>query len=473
MASNKIFAVFFGSALLLVYSLAYPLDAVDVSAQYLSAQSETAINGVYPRLSGTKYTSGGNGPEGFDCTGLTWYAFGHVGIEIPTTTSGQYAFGEDMPLDPALFERGDILIFDSRVPADHPRCTAAAADPEDQDKAKKAKEVGCDSPYDPLHLRATHAGIYEGSDNFIHANSEYYGVERAPLDSSRNFWSGVLWEDRIIGVQRLPSITGTPSSTFSIGATVLVKEDGVSLRDLRRETELTKRKAEDKGTVAFGPVKFSVPNKNGVYESHWWWKVDFDKDPDGWVAEKFLDKASGGGGDPSSLAPVWDGVIYDLAKPNNKSDTIELYQHGLEAGVAYDYYRDGRVAKSLLEFDLALVKKKGIRAAVFSIRNWSYQSNSYFDVYTYQADGIASLSDWNRTATKVGHFQDVNGQTFGGLFTINVTKQVLDAIARGWSHIGIRIEAGPLSSGAHVGFFATEWPNAGADNYPRLNFDFK
>ncbi|MFC7401599.1 C40 family peptidase [Citricoccus sp. GCM10030269] len=41
--------------------------------------------------SSSYYTYGGNGPNGFDCSGFTQSAFAQAGVDIPRTTSAQYA----------------------------------------------------------------------------------------------------------------------------------------------------------------------------------------------------------------------------------------------------------------------------------------------------------------------------------------------------------------------------------------------
>ena len=97
----------------------------------------------------TDYVYAGNGLDAFDCTGLTKYAYGRFGTDLARGTTGQA--NEGVPVAEP-YQRGDIIIFDARVPGDHPKCKV------DEPPAF------CANPYDPLHLQASHAGIYEGEN---------------------------------------------------------------------------------------------------------------------------------------------------------------------------------------------------------------------------------------------------------------------------------------------------------------------
>ncbi|MDQ8045428.1 MAG: NlpC/P60 family protein [Solirubrobacteraceae bacterium] len=60
---------------------------------------------------GDPYVSGGTKPGGFDCSGLTQWAFAQAGIKIPRTSFDQYGIGTAVPK--AQIQAGDLVFFDS------------------------------------------------------------------------------------------------------------------------------------------------------------------------------------------------------------------------------------------------------------------------------------------------------------------------------------------------------------------------
>jgi cell wall-associated NlpC family hydrolase len=61
---------------------------------------------------GVKYVSGGASMSGFDCSGLTSWAYKQIGITIPRSTSGYYSAGVGVSY--ANIKPGDILCMDTR-----------------------------------------------------------------------------------------------------------------------------------------------------------------------------------------------------------------------------------------------------------------------------------------------------------------------------------------------------------------------
>jgi cell wall-associated NlpC family hydrolase len=58
---------------------------------------------------GTPYASGGTTTAGFDCSGLTMWAFAKAGIELPRTSFDQYGVGT--AVEQAAIQPGDLVFF--------------------------------------------------------------------------------------------------------------------------------------------------------------------------------------------------------------------------------------------------------------------------------------------------------------------------------------------------------------------------
>lgn len=91
---------------------------------------------------GSPYVWGATGPDAFDCSGLTSWAYGQAGISIPRTSQAQSAGGTQVAKSD--LQPGDIVSF-----------------------------------YDG----ASHVGIYAGDGQILHASTEGVPVGYAPLDS--------------------------------------------------------------------------------------------------------------------------------------------------------------------------------------------------------------------------------------------------------------------------------------------------
>jgi peptidoglycan DL-endopeptidase CwlO len=59
---------------------------------------------------GTPYIWGGAGPGGFDCSGLTSWVYGELGVRLPHNAAAQFDLGR--PVRRSRLRRGDLLFFD-------------------------------------------------------------------------------------------------------------------------------------------------------------------------------------------------------------------------------------------------------------------------------------------------------------------------------------------------------------------------
>jgi cell wall-associated NlpC family hydrolase len=71
-------------------------------------RGEIALGYALAQL-GKPYIYGGNGPDGYDCSGLTQQAWLWAGIWIPRTSEDQAYTGEDVPLSDV--QLGDLVVF--------------------------------------------------------------------------------------------------------------------------------------------------------------------------------------------------------------------------------------------------------------------------------------------------------------------------------------------------------------------------
>ena len=113
-----------------------------------SAFAEDVVD-LAARLIGRPYVWGAEGPNAFDCSGLTQYVFQKVGIDIPRRAINQSQFGDAAG---RRLERGDLLFFSN----------------------------------DSRQSLVTHVGIYEGGGMMIDASKRHGRVRRGNLDDP--FW---------------------------------------------------------------------------------------------------------------------------------------------------------------------------------------------------------------------------------------------------------------------------------------------
>lgn len=108
---------------------------------------------------GKQYQWGATGPDRFDCSGLTYYVFGQLGVQLPRVSSVQATVGE--AIGRSELQPGDLVFF----------CTSGA--------------------------RINHVGIYLGQGEFVHAPRRHMPVR---IDSLKDAW----WRQRFRLARRLP-----------------------------------------------------------------------------------------------------------------------------------------------------------------------------------------------------------------------------------------------------------------------------
>ncbi|MET0764427.1 MAG: C40 family peptidase, partial [Blastococcus sp.] len=105
-----------------------------------SAAAQTAVDTARAQV-GKAYEYGAAGPDSFDCSGLTQYAYRAAGIELPHSSRSQSELGT--PVDRANLLPGDLVFF-----------------------------------YEPV----SHVGIYVGDGQMVDAGSEETGVSQRSVD---------------------------------------------------------------------------------------------------------------------------------------------------------------------------------------------------------------------------------------------------------------------------------------------------
>ena len=106
-----------------------------------SAAAQTAVDTARAQV-GKAYRYGAAGPDSYDCSGLTQYAYRSAGIELPHSSRSQSELGT--PVNRADLLPGDLVFF-----------------------------------YEPV----SHVGIYVGNGQIVHAANPSTDVQMAPVFS--------------------------------------------------------------------------------------------------------------------------------------------------------------------------------------------------------------------------------------------------------------------------------------------------
>jgi cell wall-associated NlpC family hydrolase len=117
---------------------------VTIESRVADAAVGGAIADVAMGMVGTRYRYGGTDPvQGFDCSGLVYYAYGQAGYRVPRTSQEMFRAARKIAVGEA--DPGDLMFF--------------------QDQTK-----------------LSHVGIYVGDGMFVHAPASGQNVTIASLD---------------------------------------------------------------------------------------------------------------------------------------------------------------------------------------------------------------------------------------------------------------------------------------------------
>jgi cell wall-associated NlpC family hydrolase len=117
------------------------------------------------RLIGRPYVWGAEGPNTFDCSGLTQYVYREHGIDLPRRAISQSRVGDSVG---RRLQRGDLVFFST----------------------------------DTRRSLVTHVGIYEGNGMMIEASKRYGRVRRDSLDDE-------YWVERFMFARRVDDAEGS------------------------------------------------------------------------------------------------------------------------------------------------------------------------------------------------------------------------------------------------------------------------
>ena len=118
----------------------------------------SSVVGTALALRGAPYKNGGVNPNGFDCSGFTWYVFGQHGVILPRDVRDQFRMGK--AIKPNRLAAGDLIFFSTVAPG------------------------------------ASHVAIAIGGDEFVHAPSSAGVVRVERLTAG-------YWLPRFVGARRI------------------------------------------------------------------------------------------------------------------------------------------------------------------------------------------------------------------------------------------------------------------------------
>jgi peptidoglycan DL-endopeptidase CwlO len=139
-----------------------------------------AVNFALAQL-GKSYVWGAEGPDHYDCSGLTWAAYRTVGYSLPRVSRDQYQGTKDTPVSRYALLPGDLLFFG-------------------------------EDPSNPASIH--HVGMYIGNGKMIHSPTTGETVK-----ISNVWWSHFFGATRVFPAIQVPTTSATPTRTATATAT--------------------------------------------------------------------------------------------------------------------------------------------------------------------------------------------------------------------------------------------------------------
>jgi hypothetical protein len=167
--------------------------------------SGDAIAETVRQALGVQYVWGGQSMSGFDCSGLTYWAYAQYGIQLPRTSYEQINVGYNVPVN--KLHAGDLVFFDT-------------------DRSKGGPD---------------HVGIYMGGGKFIHAARPGQPVKISSLGDS-------YYMNRLMAARRVPGVEGAGAMAVGelgvaqphLDAPELAETYGMSYAFFKSQPELMK-----------------------------------------------------------------------------------------------------------------------------------------------------------------------------------------------------------------------------------------
>jgi hypothetical protein len=131
-----------------------PNYGIEKPKKIYASPSKENLKKIVPKLQGKPYVWAEEGPHTFDCSGLTYYMYGSMGLDIPRVAREQAKKGKRV--SSRNLKYGDLLFFDT-----------------------EPKRQG----------RITHVGMYLGNGWFTHASTKKKEVIYSNLNNSNYYKS--------------------------------------------------------------------------------------------------------------------------------------------------------------------------------------------------------------------------------------------------------------------------------------------
>lgn len=202
------------AAIVFAALLALPLWAahsIDSSKVRDAVTAERIISEARTHL-GKPYVYGGNGPNSFDCTGLTCYVYRQFGISLSRTSKDQANDGSKVSTRRLnKLQKGDLIIFGSR------------------ENPKEVGHVGifieCDpSGKDFSFIHASSSGVMVSHLHETYYSERFLGARRVLKDFDKmNRKEKALYEEEMARLQTFSSGTTVSSPSTSVAP---VSSDG-------------------------------------------------------------------------------------------------------------------------------------------------------------------------------------------------------------------------------------------------------